>query len=136
MFPLPPAWTHETRLLSEAGIPELWDTLVPIISGTFINSVYSSLLSPWAKGNSINPKALHRPLPLYDQARRAKAWVEVEDKAHKLGLQGPRGVFMSSHLRLRLQISRLFRVHFCSFAYGQEYYLILMHLIHSLLHHV
>ena len=34
MFPLPPAWTHETGLPLEAGILELWDTPVPIISGT------------------------------------------------------------------------------------------------------
>ena len=43
MFLLPPAWTHETRLPSEVGILELWDTPVPVINGTFIDSVYSSL---------------------------------------------------------------------------------------------
>ena len=46
---------------------------------------------PWARGTNISPRALHRPLPLHDQVRRARAWAEVEDMAHKTGLQGPRG---------------------------------------------
>ena len=29
---------------------------------------------------------------------------------------------MPSHLRIRLQISQLFKVHLCSFAYGKEYF--------------
>ena len=45
---------------------------------------------PWAKGASIGPKALHRPLLLHDQVRCARAWaeveVEVEARDHKLGL--------------------------------------------------
>ena len=43
MLLLSPAWTHETRFPLEAGILELWDTPVPIISGTFVDSVCSSL---------------------------------------------------------------------------------------------
>ena len=63
------------------------------------------LTLPWAKGTNISPRALHRPLLLHDQARRDKAWVEVEveDRAHKPGLQRPRGVSTPSHLRMRLQ---------------------------------
>ena len=76
------------------------------------------------------------PLLLQNQVGWARAWVEVEAKAYKPGLQGQRGVFMPLHVRLSLQISRLFREHFYSLAYGQEYCLILLHLIHSLLHHV
>ena len=78
------------------------------------------------------------PLLLHNQAGWAKAWVEVEVKAraHKLGLQGPEGVSTLSHLKLRLQINRLFRVHFDSLAYGQEHCLVMVHLIHSLFHHV
>ena len=57
-------------------------------------------------------------------------------RAHRPGLQGPRGVSTPSHLKMSLQISQLFRVHFYSFAYGQEYCLILVHRIHSLLHHM
>ena len=43
MFPFPPAWTHETGLPLEVGILELWDTLVSVISGTFADSVCSSI---------------------------------------------------------------------------------------------
>ena len=43
MLSLPPAWTHETRLPIKAGIPELWDTSVPIISGTCTDTVCLSL---------------------------------------------------------------------------------------------
>ena len=136
MFLLPPASTLETGFSSKEGIPELWDTLGLIISGTFIDSVCSSLPPPWARGASISPKALHRPLILHDQARWAKAWVEVEARAYKPGLQGPKGVSTQSHLRPSLQISRSFGVHFYSLAYGQEYCMILLHLIPSLLHHV
>ena len=39
----------------------------------------------------------------HKQAREARVRVEVEDRAHRLG---PRGVSMSLHLGLRLQISR------------------------------
>ena len=91
---------------------------------------------PWAKGASISPRALHRSLLLHDQDRWARAGVEVEARAHKPGLQGPRGVFTSSHLRPSLQISRSFRVHFYYLSYGQECCLILVHLIPLLLHHV
>ena len=63
------------------------------------------LTLPWARGTSISLRELHRPLPLHDQARRVRAWVEVEDKAHKPRLKGPRGVSMPSHLILSLQIS-------------------------------
>ena len=98
------------------------------------------LTSPWAKGTSISPRVLHRPLLLHNQVGWSRAWVKVEvkieAKAHRLGLQGPKGVSTPSHLRLSLQISPLFKVHFYSLAYGQEYCLILVHLIHSLLHHV
>ena len=66
-----------------------------------------------------------------------RAWVvEVEGRTHRPGLQGPKGVSMLSYLKLSFQISRLFKVLFYSFSYGQEYCLILVHLIHSLLHHV
>ena len=93
---------------------------------------------PWAKGTSISLRVLYWPLLLPKQAGWAKEWieVEVEAKAYKTGLQGPRGVSTPLHLKLSLQISRSFRVHFYSFAYGKEYYLIMVHLIHSLLHHV
>ena len=91
---------------------------------------------PWARGASISPNAMHRPILLHNQARWAKVWGEVEDRAHKLGLQGLRGVCKPLHLRLSFQISWLFRVHFYYLSYGQEYCLILVHLIHSLLHHV
>ena len=95
------------------------------------------LLTPlWAKGTSINLRVLHKPLILHNHAEWAKAWVEVKVRAHKPGLQGPKGMSTPSHLRLSLQISRLFRVHFYYLAYGQEYCLILVHLILLLLHHV
>ena len=74
------------------------------------------------------------PLLLHNQAGWAKAWVrvEVEAKAQKQGLHGPRGLSTASNLKLSLHI----RVHFYSLTYGQEYCLILVHLIPLLLHHV
>ena len=79
---------------------------------------------------------MHRPLLFHNQAGWAKAWVEVKARDHKSALRGLRGVSTPSHLRLSLQISQSFRVHFYSFAYGQECCLILVHLIRSLLHYV
>ena len=127
MFPLPPAWTYDTVLPLEAGIPELWDTTIPVINGTFTDSVYSSLPPPWARGTSISPKALHNSLPHHNQVGWARVWVEVKVRAHKQGLHIPKGLSTPSHPSLHLQISRLFRVHLCSFANGQEYYLIMVH---------
>ena len=43
VFPVPLAWTLETGLPLEAGIPELWDTTVPVISGACTDVVCSSL---------------------------------------------------------------------------------------------
>ena len=94
------------------------------------------LTPPWARRDSINHKALHKGLLLRSQARWARAGVEVEAKAHKPGRQGPRGMSSPLHLMLSLQISWLFRVLFYSLVYGQEYYLILVHLILLLLHPV
>ena len=136
MFLLQPAYTYEARFPSKARIQKLWDTLVPVINGKFTDSVCSSLPPPWAKRASISPKALHIPLLLHNQARWAKAWVEVEARAHKPRLQGPKGVSMPSHLRSSLRTSRSFKVHFYSLPYGQEYCLIMVHLIPLLLHHV
>ena len=41
MLPLPLAWAHETRLSTKAGIPELWDNAVLVISGTGADTVCS-----------------------------------------------------------------------------------------------
>ena len=48
------------------------------------------------------------------------------------GTSGTKGLSTLSHPRMRLQTNRLVKVNFCSFTYGQEYYLILVHLIHSI----
>ena len=134
MLPLPSSWTLKAGLSSEARILELWDTSVPIISGMYTDAVCSSLPPPWTRRGGISRRALHKVLPLHIQARWTRAGVEVKAKAHKTGLQGPRGVSTSLHRRLSLQISVLFRVCFYSFAYGQECYLIMVHLILLLLH--
>ena len=46
---------------------------------------------PWAWEDSISAKVLHKHLLFGIQATRARAWVEVEveDKAHRSGPQGP-----------------------------------------------
>ena len=64
------------------------------------------------KGTSISPKVLHNHLFLHRQAREARLWVEVEDKAHRLGLQGLRGVSTPSYCRLRLWIIQSLQVMF------------------------
>ena len=43
MLSLPPALTHEMGLPTKAGIPGLWDTSIPIISGTCTYTVCLSL---------------------------------------------------------------------------------------------
>ena len=43
MLQLPSAWTLEAELSSEIGIPELWDTSIPIISRAYTKGVCSSL---------------------------------------------------------------------------------------------
>ena len=43
MLPLLSTWAHETGLSTEAGISKLWDITVPIISGTYVDVVCSSL---------------------------------------------------------------------------------------------
>ena len=43
MLPLPSTWKPQEGLSSKEGILELWDTLVPVISGTYTNAVCSVL---------------------------------------------------------------------------------------------
>ena len=87
-----------------------------------------------AREASLSFRELHGHLTFRRQAREARVWVEAEDKAHRQGHQGSRGVSMPSPRRLSQQISQLYRVRFCYLAYGQECYLILVLRIHSLLH--
>ena len=42
MLPLSAAWTHETGLPLEAGIPGFWDSTVPVSSRTGEDTVHSS----------------------------------------------------------------------------------------------
>ena len=91
---------------------------------------------PWAREDSISPRVLLKHLLFRRYAIGARVWVEVKDKAHKPGLLGPRGLSMPLHHKLRWQISRLFKVCLCYLAYGQGYWLVLVHRIHSSLHHV
>ena len=50
MLPLPSAWAYETRLSIEAGIPKLWDNVVPVISGTGADTVCSFSPQCWPDG--------------------------------------------------------------------------------------
>ena len=97
---------------------------------------HSLFLHPpvWVRGTSISPRVLYEHLPLHRQARGVRAWVEAEDRAHRLGHQGFRDVSTPSCHRLSQQISQLYRVCFCYLAYGQRYYLTRVHRIHSSLH--
>ena len=53
MFPLPPAWTHETGLPLEARIQELWDHSPS--HQWDVHRLGSFLLTPpWARGTSIS----------------------------------------------------------------------------------
>ena len=64
------------------------------------------LIPVWARGTGINLRVLHEHLLLHKHARKARAWVEVKDRAYRSGLQGPKGVSTPLHHRLRLQISQ------------------------------
>ena len=58
------------------------------------------LLTPvLTRGTSISPRVLHKHLLLHTRAReaRVRVEVEVEDRAHMPGLQGPRGVSKPSY---------------------------------------
>ena len=52
MFLLPSAWAYEEGLPTEARIPRLWDTSVPIISETI-----EGCQSGWADGVLLLPAA-------------------------------------------------------------------------------
>ena len=88
-------------LPSEVGVPDLWDTTVPVISGTCTDAVYSSLPhhGPWKK---VSVPVLHKHLLFHKHVREARVWVKVEDedKAQRPGLQGPRGVSTPLYLKV------------------------------------
>ena len=59
------------------------------------------LLTPiQARGTGTSLKALHKYLLHHRQAKEAKVWVKVGDRAHRPGLQGPKGVSTLLHHRL------------------------------------
>ena len=59
------------------------------------------LLTPvWARGTGISPRVLHKHLILRRHATWGRAWVEVENRAHRSGLI--RGMFMLSRLWARI----------------------------------
>ena len=52
------------------------------------------LLTPvWVKGISFSHRVLRKHLRQHKQAKRARVWVEVRDKAHRPRLRGPRGFY-------------------------------------------
>ena len=69
----------------------------------------------WAERTSISPRVWRRHRLFHRQAKEAKAWVEVGNRAHRSGLRGPRGVPTPWYRRLGLQISMMYRVRFYSY---------------------
>ena len=150
MFPLPPAQTHETRLPSEAGIPELWDTLVPVINGTCIDLVCSSLPHHGSgepasvpgrctgtnyfkirlDGPGHGSRSRPRQGSMSRQGSRSRPSLTSRD-FKDLG-----GCLHHHTSGSALKISWSFIVHFYSLSYGQECCLILVYLIPLLLDHV
>ena len=57
-------------------------------------------------GSSLSFRELHGHLTFHKQAREVRVWVEVEDKAHRQGHQGSKGVSTLSHRRLSQQINQ------------------------------
>ena len=72
-----------------------------------------------------------RASPVTQIGQGDQTMAKEKDGAHRQGL---RGVSTPSHHRLSQRIGKLYRVRSCYLAYGQEYYLIMVHRIHSLLH--
>ena len=105
MLFLPSARTCEVGLPSEARIPGFRDSAFAVISGTGTDTICSPYPS-MGQGNQYQSRVLHKRLLLYKQAREARVWAEVEDRAHGSRLQGPRGVSTPSHHRLSQLISR------------------------------
>ena len=93
MFPLPSAQTCEARLPSKERIPGFWDSVVTVISGTQFVPSHPNVVQ---RDQYQSQGAAQAPL-LYRQAREARVWVEVEDRAHGLRLQGPRGMSTPLH---------------------------------------
>ena len=52
------------------------------------------LTSVQVRGIDISLRVLHKHLLHHKQAREARVWVEVGDKAHRSGLQGPRACYV------------------------------------------
>ena len=61
----------------------------------------------WARGIGISPRVLHKHLLFRRLATWARVWVEVEDRVHRSGLQGPRGVSTQLYHRLSQRTSQL-----------------------------
>ena len=131
MLPLPTARTYEEGLPSKAEIPGFWGSAVPVSGGTREDIVYSSTAQYKPEEPvSVSESCTSTSRYTGRQAREARLWAEAEDEAHRQERQGFKGVSMPSHHRLSQKINQLYRVRSCYLAYGQEYYLILVHRIH------
>ena len=96
----------------------------------------NSLFPLWVKGTGIKLRVLHKHLRFNKQAREAKLWVEVEveDRAHKPGFRGLKGMSMPLPPQTEIVDQSVMQGTFLLFHLWVEFYLILVHLIHSLLH--
>ena len=65
-----------------------------------------------ARGTNISMYVRHKHLLPLRQAREARLWVEVRDRAHGPGLWGPRGVSTPWNHRLSIQFSQICGVRF------------------------
>ena len=86
MFPFPPTLTLEMGIASRGKDLKVMGHLSPSHKWDIHRHCLFLLTPPWARGDSIDPMVPHKPLLLYNQVGRARAWVEVGDRAHKTEL--------------------------------------------------
>ena len=72
MLPLSVAWTCETRLPPEAGIPELWDTTVSSTSGASTDTVCSFLPQDGPEGSLLSAAYYASAFSITDSSERPK----------------------------------------------------------------
>ena len=135
MLLLPSAWTYEARLPPKARIPKGWDTTIPIINGTCTDAFCSSL-PQHRPGEPVSvPGCCTSAYYFTDRIERPEYGSRSGIRLISRNFEDP-WVSASLYHRLTKRTNKLYRVCFCYLVYGQGYYLIMVHRIHSSLHHV
>ena len=136
MFPLSSAWTLEARLSSEAGIPQLGDTSVPVINETYADAVCSPLPPTIGQERRYQLQGVVQGLTTSQSGQMGQSRGRGRNQGSQAETLGTQGRVYAITPQTEITYQSVIQGMFLLSRQWQEYCLIPVHLIPLLLHHV